>query len=199
MKVKEIQLFEFDELPEAIKAKVIEKYRDINTDYEWHDMSLADWKEKLEAMGFEEPKIAFRGFCCQGDGASFDCKNVDVEMFLASQKKKKDFEELVKAIKKGTVDVSASVIRIDHHYSHEYTVRGDVENSYLDNDDTGFTLQKQAQELEDLITEVVRNISRNIYMKLESEYEYLTSDKAVIETIEANEYTFRANGVMENE
>jgi hypothetical protein len=48
------------------------------------------------------------------------------------------------------------------------------------------------------ISEVVKDLNRWLYRTLEKEYEYLSSDEAIIETIEANEYTFTESGKLEN-
>ena len=43
------------------------------------------------------------------------------------------------------------------------------------------------------------DLLQNYYKMLQKEEEYLISDEAIIETFEANEYTFEANGKMRNE
>ena len=201
MKTKTIELYEFDELPEDVKVKVLEKNREINVDYpQWHDPEIEYWEEKLEGMGLENPKISYSGFYSQGDGASFTCKNVDIEKFLTSQKAKGRFKALLKALEDGGIEVSASVIRLDNHYSHPYTVRADVDANEYEEVSVNFAskVQLEANELENFLTETVRDLSKQIYDNLEKDYEHLTSDEAVIETIKANEYTFRVSGEMEN-
>lgn len=198
MKTKTITLYEYDELPDEIKAKVLENERYINVDdSNWSKWTLEEWEEKLEAMGFDNPEISYCGFSSQGDGASFTCKDVDVEAFITTQKARGRFKNTLKAISKfgnGTID--ASVYRIDHHYSHENTVRATVEvDSYNPNYEKRL---KEGDELESFITKTVRELSREIYRDLEKEYDGLVSDKAVIDTIKINEYTFTITGKMEN-
>lgn len=192
MKTKTIELYEFDELSESAQAKVLETERDINVDFAWSKWTLEDWEEQLKAMGFEDPQINFSGFWSQGDGASFTSKRVDILKFLTVHKAKGRFKAILKALKKDEID--ASVERIDHSYSHEYTVRANIE---FMTDDTDLKAQ-ESYDFSVLLTETVRTLSRKIYKDLESEYEGLTSDEAVIDTIKANEYTFRSNGKMEN-
>ena len=198
MKTKTVELFEFDELPEAIKSKIVERERWINTeDALWDDFLLDDWKEKLTELGFDDPDISFTGFGSQGDGASFTCKRVDVALFLAKQKAKGRFKALLKAIKSGEAEVNVSVDSIDHHYSHEYTIKAYSEVYF--SDDENDAVSQQADELADFVLDVARTLSRQIYRELEKEYFYLTSDEAIIETIKANEYTFTESGRMEND
>lgn len=200
MKVKTIELFEFDELPEKIKAKVLEKNRYINTEgEEWCQFELEDWKTKLESMGFENPEISYSGFYCQGDGASFVCKSVDAEKFLRSQKKLGEFKALLNAVKNGKADFSAEIFRIDHHYSHYNTISAQTEVQYYeDNNDLYITLEKLEGQFRNLVLSVAKDLSKKLYSDLEKTYEGMTSDEAVIDTIKANEYTFRSNGEMEN-
>ena len=44
------------------------------------------------------------------------------------------------------------------------------------------------------VTEALRDLARWLYRRLESEFEYLTSEQAVDEAITANGYTFVENG-----
>lgn len=200
MKIKTIELYEFDELPEGVRAKVLERERDINVDYDWAKWSLEAWEEKLESMGFEDPKIAYSGFWSQGDGASFTCKRVNVETFAKSQRSKGRFKSLIKAIKSNKVEANVDVTRSDHHYCHEYTVSVETEILYWRDEEykNYAEIEREEGELRKLVLETVRKLSKQIYRELESEYDGLTSDEAVIDTIKANEYTFTASGIMEN-
>ena len=47
---------------------------------------------------------------------------------------------------------------------------------------------------EETIIEALRDLARWLYRRLESEFEYLTSEQAVDEAITANGYTFVENG-----
>jgi hypothetical protein len=199
MKTKTIELYEFDELPEAVKAKVIERNRDINVDYGWSELTISEWEERLEAQGFENPTISYSGFWSQGDGASFVCPSVDVVKFLTANKKRGQYKDLLKGLKNGSIEVGASIIRIDHRYSHEYTVRAEVE--VLPSQDGPFAnaCYVEGDSLQNLLTNTVNDLSRKIYRELENEYEALTADSEIIETIKADEYTFRVDGTMEND
>ncbi len=54
------------------------------------------------------------------------------------------------------------------------------------------------QELEDLEEQFLTDLLNEYANMLQKESEYLQSKEAIIETIEANEYTFEANGKMRN-
>ncbi|MEI2419292.1 hypothetical protein V6O07_03390, partial [Arthrospira platensis SPKY2] len=48
-------------------------------------------------------------------------------------------------------------------------------------------LENESAELEEAVTDQFRAYMRDLYRRLEAEYEYQTSDEAVWETIDANE------------
>ena len=56
------------------------------------------------------------------------------------------------------------------------------------------TWQGMTADAEEVVTEALRDLARWLYRQLEREYEYLTSDEAVDETIAANDYTFTETG-----
>ena len=67
-------LYDIDDLkkPENkhLKARVLDKYNDINTSHEWYDNIEDDIKEELKQLGFYNVDMRFSGFWSQGDGAS---------------------------------------------------------------------------------------------------------------------------------
>lgn len=54
--------------------------------------------------------------------------------------------------------------------------------------------QDMTADAEDIVIEVLRDLARWLYRQLEREYEYLTSDEAVDESMIANDYTFTGSG-----
>lgn len=84
-------IYTFAELLELEKNKKIssqamDKVRsylqDVATDGDWYDYVYGVWKEALEQIGFGDIDISFRGFCSQGDGASFTAKVWDFEKLI---------------------------------------------------------------------------------------------------------------------
>ena len=73
------------------------------------------------------------------------------------------------------------------HYYHEYCMAISVERDSP-------TYQDMTGDAEETIIEALRDLARWLYRQLEREYDYLSSDEAVDETIAANEYTFTAAG-----
>ena len=56
------------------------------------------------------------------------------------------------------------------------------------------TWQPPTDDAEDAVTEAMRDLARWLYRQLRAEYEHLTSDEAIDETLAANESTFTASG-----
>lgn len=56
------------------------------------------------------------------------------------------------------------------------------------------TWQDMTEDAEDSIIEALRDLARWLYRQLEAEYDHLTSDEAIDDSIIANEYTFTENG-----
>ena len=161
--------------PELYK-KIIAKYYDINVDYDWYEYTIEDLTKILEFCGFSEVKIGFSGFSSQGDGANFIGKyrasDVDFkalkeyapnetaiyERALSIYNKVKEFE-----------NPDFTLYRISSHYEHENTVSIK---------DTEFP-DSAYPETEESILQDCRDIMHVIYMKLEEEYAYRTSEQAL--------------------
>lgn len=91
-----------------------------------------------------------------------------------------------------------AVKRRSHHYYHEHTV-------YVDSEDGLYYFQQKAprlasflesamQKIENAIAEKVIDFSCDIYSELKKEYEYLTSETAVFESLSCNDYEFTEDG-----
>ena len=91
-----------------------------------------------------------------------------------------------------TLNIECNIKRNTHHYAHEYTIYADF---YDGNMRTSWThIQKVVDKLNEYIKTNIIELSRMIYSDLNNEYEYLTSETAILETILANEYEFYESG-----
>lgn len=186
---KSYDLFSIDELGVDARAKAIESLYDCNIDYDWWDCVYEDWKTTLSDMGFNDAEIHFSGFGSQGDGACFTA-TVDLAKWLKVNK----LAGKNRALYNQAEGVTVSIISSDSRYSHEMTMS--IESDYYGNltDKTS----GQYYALEEKILEDARVQARLIYRQLEKEYDYLTSEDAIIETIKANDWTFLEDGKMMN-
>lgn len=198
MRIKETKVYPFDELPEDAKEKAVEKLYDINVNYEWWDSVYEDAKEVGKLMGIDIDNIYFSGFSSQGDGACFEgdyeYKKNSVKAVMEFAPEDEELHRIVRELrdiqKKCFYSISANV-KQSGHYSHKYctNVSVDFENIYTAN--CYFN-----EGHGDTITELLRDYMEWIYHRLEKEYEYLSSEDAIIETIKANEYEFTEDGKL---
>jgi hypothetical protein len=189
-------VYKFDELSESAKQKAIDDYRQDGFDYDWWDAVYEDARQIGEIIGIKIDNIYFSGFSSQGDGACFEGKYTYTK---GSVKKIKDHapqdeelhriaRELQKLQKKNFYSLSAKV-KQSGHYSHEYCTEIEVcdnLNSYGD----------VTVETEKALSELLRDFMRWIYKSLETDWDYLSSDEQIVETIQANEWEFDENGDM---
>ena len=179
--------YTFDELTDEQKKKAIEKFRDINTHYDWHDDTISDFKEALKILGFKNVTISYSGFWSQGDGASFtgefiipsdnDTLTMRLSKFMsehpwlhnANESLFKHYEGMI--FSEEDKDLPCEIYRIGHHYSHSNTITCD----------------------HDGVKDFARSFSDLIYETLEKEYDHLTSDEVVKETLISNEMEFRSD------
>lgn len=183
-------ILSFAEMNEEQKAKAIDFMT--TREYESGDNAFAEGidshhVEVLQAHGFNDIKSSWSGFSSQGDGASFTAGSINVEKFLRKLGKWSAFKVLHNAISTG--ELSLNVVSIDSHYSHEYTVKGNVHTYWPDT----AKQEEKAIELEYLTTEFVRKVSREYYRDLESAYNQSVSEEGIKDMIEANEYEFKLN------
>lgn len=167
-----VTVYNINELDEKAKAKVLDKYRYNSVDADWYHPVYDDFFADLERYGIEAD-IEFTGFYSQGDGASFITTTCDTDLLIRTL-----FEEGHDIPENALLDsknLSVSIDRINSRYSHEETM-------YVDIHDEDMTLSDLENEtLNYIIEEWAKEKARDLYRKLESYYEDLTSDKEVIE------------------
>ena len=178
------------------KEELIDRFRDINTDHEWYGHTIEHLRYELFLLGFNMTDARFSGFYSQGDGAQFTGYMQDWEVFcemvpnfvsdcpnesLFLQREGGDY----------TIDGSGS-------YNHEKATFTELEMTDSDwledneGDDMETTMLRTCYSAIDYkhakkwLDEYFRERMRELYRDLELEYEYLTSDDMVWESIVAN-------------
>lgn len=169
MKTIAQNIYTIKELPKDVQKKVIEKNRHINVEHEWYDFIFDNFIIEAKKYGFivTSKDIHFSGFYSQGDGACFD-------------------GEIKTRFKNVRFD-----IRKNHfagNYCHSTTRFIDFENLYPDK-----PLSKIDKKLKEL-QENYKMLCDKLYKTLSDNYEHLTSDESILESLEANEYYFYNNG-----
>lgn len=184
------------------KQALIEEHRDINIYDDWWDCTYDDFKADMEAKGIHVSDIWFSGFWSQGDGASFTGYISDNKKFFEQHELMESYPWIANLMSLDG-DFTLNIERTGHRYAHENTVS--VEVSFTDMfynvliHETGGDLRRNVIEQWDAqldaeyatisgpVTEIIRDYCRDLYRRLEEEYNYLTSDEAVWDAIVAND------------
>jgi hypothetical protein len=215
-KTIEVEVFKYAELSDSAKQRARDWYIE-GMDYEWwqgvYDMAIEDGKEK----GFYIDKIAFSGFCSQGDGASWS-GFVDVRQWLEENCADSiGVSAWCQLIQEGVVTKNIQVTQ-SGRYSHEETMSfANVEDNcaYPDNETMNLPSIFKGMEVQHLFDLIVtddtcpyknvddittaiaisgKQYARDIYARLREEYEYLCSEEMMIDHFDCNDYFFDSDG-----
>lgn len=181
------------------KQALIERYRDFNVEYiEWWDCVYDRFKEDMEEVGIEVDDMSFSGFWSQGDGASFT-GYMRSKPFFEQHKLADSYPWMAKLISHGG-DFTLRIERTSDHYVHENTVGVDLTFTdmfyhVLPNDGVraevieqwDYQLDAEYEGIAKAATDIIRGYCRDLYRRLQEEYDYLTSDEAVWDAIVAND------------
>ena len=202
-------VYELNELSGAARERARAWYRESCLDYDWHEFVYEDFETVCRLLGVtlrsspvrlmgggtrQAPRVFFRGFSYQGDGASYEGVYTYAKgaaRAVRAHAPKDDnlhaiADALAEAQRRNFYQLGADIHQ-SGHYCHEYTMAIHVERDSP-------TWQDMTDGAEEAVIEALRDLARWLYRQLELEYNYLTSDEAVDETIRANEYTFTADG-----
>ena len=190
-------------LPGHAKSKILDDHRHWNVgDFEWWDSVYELFTEDMKAIGIEVDKMYFSGFWSQGDGACFEGRVRDWGLFLKSLGYTNPlFIEHFR-------QYAEFAVRHRGYYYHENCTSFSMEfNLPEEFDEEDFLLvygygeelrdaaliaalslpENSGAALEAQFTEAFKDHMRDLYRRLEEDYEYLTSDEAVLESLEAND------------
>lgn len=179
-----------------ITPELIDKHREINIYDHWYEFVYEDFINDMKKQGVVVDNIMFSGFWSQGDGACFEGYVEDVTK-LMNMNEYPVVEEFLE--EGGQVE-----FKLTHggHYYHENSVDIDLYNdNYYDlrfmDTPTEFhqevvtaldrVLQPEIDEMYNDAVDVLRGHMRQLYRKLDQEYEHLTSDEQVKEALIAND------------
>lgn len=179
---------------------LIEKYRAINVEHnDWWEHIEDSTKEHLRSeYGFSMTDLYWSGFSSQGDGASFTGAVWEFDTLVNKHQELLDVAPvLCKMILANKADVSFCLVRGSSLYSHENTVETDFRFYRMYHSDEVQNLilkalydhieEAELNSFEKAVLELFKDEMRKAYRELEAEYDHLTSDGAVWETIVANE------------
>ena len=207
--VIEITVYTIDELSDAAKENARIWYRDQGLHDQWYDFVYEDFQTICRILGLtlrtspvrlygggtrDKPHLWWTGFWSQGDGASFEGSYAYAKgaatAIRAHAPKDDELHRIadeLQAVQRRNLWQLHGTISQRGRYYHEYTMSIDVERDSP-------TWQPPTDDAEDTVTEAMRDLARWLYRQLRAEYEHLTSDEAIDDTLAANESTFTASG-----
>lgn len=174
MRTIEIQAYKFNELDEQTKLQVIKDNIYINVEFDWWDCTYETLREcEIKVNSFDTGRnnsceISFLVTAYEVATNIVDTFGEAMDIVKGSKNFIKDRDALVKKHGEGN--------KIDGY---------SVKDEFYDEFD---------EEEADLAHEFQRELSLEILNWLRQEYEYLTSEEAIIETIEANDIEFTKEG-----
>ena len=164
MRIKETKVYKFDELSDNAKEKALNELYDINVDYDWWDSIYED----AENIGLK------------------------LKTFDLDRNRHATGEFILSA-----TEVAANVIRDHGDQCETYKTAQeflDEQNKYPMPDDDSDEFSVWEDKMLELEDEFLKSLLEDYSIILQKEYEYLTSEEAIIESIKANDYVFDENG-----
>jgi hypothetical protein len=157
----------------------------------------ADFTEDMKAVGIEVEKIYFSGFWSQGSGACF-VGSLGSTLTYLDHHHQGQYPMIRKLLEHdGAVYVNCKQSgRYYHENCTSFWVDSDTLTGMVDQptefhkavvEEWQCLLGVELDDFEKDVTEQWRTYMQQLYRKIEAEYDHLTSDDAVWDTIEANE------------
>ena len=219
MRIKETKVYQYEELSDKAKEKARDLYRE-GIDYDWWDSTYDDIAERASELGIDlkqkpvklmggktryDPEIYFSGFDCPGSGSSFagtwyaNKMNPDkLREECPSDSALHSVLAELESVAKEDAGISATIECNGDNWINVEVANGEAieeQISTLREDSTEYNLLVQTCQLrEEDLTKVLRDFNHWIYKQLQAEYEWLTADEQVEESIIANEYEFTEEG-----
>ena len=181
MREMTVTVYSFAELSDDAKKRALNAFRDINVEFDWWEGSYYTIRAAGELLGLEIGDIHF-------DTYLYCIFNADYEYVRGAAKAVK--AEFPQDTKLHDVARKLQDLQKRHFYSLSCAVtEGRTTNRYSC---FRFGEDYECKDLGDIIDD----FAHWARVLLRDEYKYLTSDEAVKETIEANEYEFTEGGKL---
>lgn len=195
----------FNDLGETTKSRILDKHRHWNVEYvDWWDCVYDLFKQDMDKIGVDVDRMYFSGFWSQGDGACFEGSVREWGVFLQSL----GYTDPA-LTKHAAAHFQLSVERRGYYYHENCTsfcvdlpLPRNTEDEDFISDFLPAAYERDSlheavwvsnlanfdsSKLEEEFTEALRNHMRELYKRLEAEYDYLTSDDAVLDALEAHD------------
>lgn len=187
----------FNALSERDQDAILDEHRDWNVDHDWWEFQYGMFKEAMMNRGFYVDSIRFSGFWSQGDGASFTGHVHHFAAFWSAHEITMPFvQEMLDQGHTNTLSLRCVTDLTLYVHSGTMTTQ---DGFHLDDPAFNHPLEQAAwkmkkvaaeQEWTDFATRsigIFREHADQLYRDLETEYDYLTSDEQVLESLIAND------------
>jgi hypothetical protein len=168
-------VYEFDELSEGAKQKALEQLSDVNVDYNWWEFVYEDAANiglKIAEFNLRQNQV------CIGQWT-------------------RDAIDVAEAIIKNHGESCETCVDA-RGFIHDYArAQREYEHAPKDADKCERADFEYTDDAEELSEKFQQTILEDYQTILQTEYDYLTSEEAIIETIRANEYEFTAKGQLD--
>ena len=195
----------FDALTARQKDEIFDKHRYWNVEHvDWWDGVYDCFKTDMADIGIDVDDIYFSGFASQGDGACFEGRVSDWSKFLESM------GYACPALIASAAEAWGFSVKHSGHYYHENCTSfssdmvspDDYSESEMDEfvyahspyntdiQNAAFLAILQGYDfagLEDEFQEEFKRHMRDLYSRLEAEHDHLTSDEAILDSLECND------------
>jgi hypothetical protein len=183
--------------PEQMKQELIEEHRTMNVDYDDWAEHIYEWFEEYLAErginwtyheGGKTRDMSWSGFWSQGDGFAFSgcILQTDLKKYLGNK-----YPMMQKLGEEGIWFEASWGTHHRHNHttpvsiSHELFIDMAGDNPLAEVWD--IELLREVENFETDLEEDIESLCKMMYRKLEEEYDYLTSDEQVWESIVAND------------
>lgn len=173
MRIKTINLYQFDELGDAAKERARDWFRSVALEYDWWDQVYED----AERVG-----LKIKG--CDLDRGSYVEANFMVSAEETAHKIEKEHGETCETFQD----------------AKSYLKERDALVSAIQKDENGDFIDENTldEELDALDNNFLKTLSEDYRIMLQREMDYLLSDEHVDESIRINEYEFTETGKLED-
>lgn len=197
---REYKTYKLSELTDDARAKALETLYDINVDYDWWEFSLEDianWTLETYGIEFEAEHVCFdldRGsqfyVDAKHDGSSHVARIWVKDYKKLGQVLRKSYQVKQASINKLVNETASITIECKHYGGGDGTNYADL------NDYDNLLSDGEYQKIEDGVNDILKEIEGEALSRLRKEQDYLTSEEAIVETIESNDYDFFEDGRM---
>jgi hypothetical protein len=172
MKTIKLKLYSFDELSEQAQNKALNDLRTINVDFNWWESTYEDAKNiGLKITGFDLDRNKHAT-------GQFTLSALEVAQNILN-----DHGDECQTYKLATEFLSK---------------HNPIFADYMDENSENYESRDLEGQLQDLEQDFLNDLLKDYADMLQKECEHLMSREAIIETFEANDYTFEENGRLNN-